>query len=224
MKLPARLATIGLAGVTAAPLAGAVEASIDSFVASSTRVAVGTTVDFTVLYSARTQSWRSGGSNPHEPAPVDGYQDWFVNWYDYYDETLKDVSLSALDQSFVDYPAAAPGASHTGSWSFSAAFQTRGVFEVSVAGSWSADISISQGSEEAYRNCWYDDWDNPVQLRCDAWTWSYPQYDDGYTESGALGPRSLTIVVTAVPEPASAALWLAGLGLLGAAVRAARRA
>lgn len=219
-RLPALAALV--MGAMALPMAHAADGALHSFTASATKVKVGSKVDFQADFGMTTDAWRSGGSNPTEPEPVDGWQEWYVNWYSVYEETLLEVQLQAADQWFSSTPNAAPGASHADSWSFAVTFDDVGLHEVTLSGSWSYSVVISEGSEVADRYCSYDDYDNPVSLSCSWWNWSYPQYDDSYTDTFALGPRSITIEVVAVPEPATLALWAAGLGLLGGLARRQR--
>ncbi|HRI17299.1 MAG TPA: hypothetical protein PL196_02140, partial [Burkholderiaceae bacterium] len=86
---------LALLGCSLAPAAGAASGGIDSFWASATQVQVGGTVDFSVSISLGTTAWTYGGSNPNEPPPVEGYQEWNVNWYAWEFETLRNVWLQA---------------------------------------------------------------------------------------------------------------------------------
>lgn len=203
----------------AAPPSHAVQAVIDNFSASATQVTVGQMVDFSVSYTILTEQYNYGGSDYNEPAPAEGYQEWYVNWYNYYSESVTEISLQSMGQFFSDYPAAMPGSAVSGGWNFSVLFPHAGRFEVALNGAWMANIAISQGSEVASRGCWLNDPDDSNSVQCDWWNWSYPQYDDYYSEGGTFDAPSLSIEVTPVPEPQTVALWIAGLGLLGARMR-----
>lgn len=195
---------------TALP-AVAASGQIDSFGASATRVPVGTTVDFSIGYSLSMSQYSNGGSDPHEPAPVEGYQYWNVNWYTSETETLDQVRIDAGGQSFVEFPAAVPGGSHAGSWTFSMLFDTPGSYTITAAGGWTNWVDFYTSNESAWRECWNNDPGGTDELACSWWTWEYSDWSDHYTTDGNLGSQSLTIAVLAVPEPHGALLGLAGL-------------
>lgn len=207
------------AALAATGPAAAASGQIDSFEASATSVVAGSWVDFTASFSIETYATSWGGSNHVEPAPEEGFQYWDINWYGYDHETLVQVWLQAGDQSFGESPSLPAGALHTGTWQFSMWFPTAGSFEVALDGGWTAQYEYYSSTESAYRDCWYDDPDGGGPLSCSSWQYDYS--DDGYTDwyDDAFAGRSLTINVTAVPEPQTWALWLAG----GAGLLAARR-
>lgn len=206
-------------GLIASPCAWSASGQIDSFGASQTTVLAGSTVDFFVSFNVNTSSRMDGGSDPIEPAAVEGYQEWMINWYSYEAETVTAVYLQAAGQNFNDYPAGSPGSSYANGWTFSVLFPTAGTFDIVVGGGWSATNAISSGSEIAYRDCMSD---GGGGLSCSSWQYSYPQYDDFSSTDGSFDGKSITINVTAVPEPMTAALWLAGLGCLLTASRRRR--
>jgi hypothetical protein len=97
----------------------------------------------------------------------------------------------------------------TGTWTFSFAFPAPGSFEVSVNGTWNIGIDSYEDQFWIVQHWWgmgHSD-DGPYGQR----TWTQA------LNSGYYGPLGLT--VTVVPEPATCALLLAGLGLLGCAAR-----
>lgn len=221
MRLPSHAAPL-LCLALAVPLpAAAAWGQIDSFGASATSVSAGTLVDFTVSFSVLTSASSYGGSNPFEPAPQEGYQNWDINWYGYENETLNQVWLEAAGSSFSDFPSLSPGSSHAGSWSFSVLFPTAGSFELTLAGGWASQVEVYSSSESASRDCWNIDPEGSNELACSSWSYHYADYSDTYSSSGAFAGHSLVIEVLAapVPEPHTLALWLAGLGGLGAAIR-----
>lgn len=225
MNLPARLlpewrpraAALLAAACCAAAPAGALAASgsLSGFGASATTVKVGDTVDFWVSYEVLTTAWSYGGSNPFEPDPIDGWQEWYVNWYNWEFETARSVWLQAGGQGFNEYLSLSPGATASGTWSFSVTFDRVGTHSIDVSGGWEADIDSGSSNETAERYCYMADPDYSTQLTCDWWTWRYDDWSDQYStgDSWAAGP--ISIEVTAVPEPATWALGLAGAALLG---------
>ncbi len=217
-------AVLALACAAATPVAQAASGSIDSFSASALTVQAGATVDFLVSYSVATSTWLNGGSDPYEPAPQEGYQEWTLNWYSYDRERLASVGLQAGGENFAEFPSAPEGASHGGSWGFSLTFPAAGQFSVGVGGGWEVEASTGYGAENASRNCYRADPEYDASLSCDWWTYSYPQADNYETRSGSFVPAALSIqVLAAVPEPQTWALWLAGAGALAARRRVTRR-
>lgn len=210
----ALLATAGCA--LAMPGARAASGGIDSFWASSTQVQVGDTVDFSVSVSLATTGWAYGGSNPTEPPPQEGYQEWSVNWYYWEYETLRDVWLQVGANGFADSPAIGPGSNYANTWSFAVTFDTPGTYSFDVSGGWRSDIESGYSNEGATRSCYYTDPDNPGDLWCDSWTWQYSDGYDWYSTEGSLrgGSISIEVLAAAVPEPSRAALMFAGAALL----------
>lgn len=207
-------------GFALSPGAWSASGQIDSFGASQTTVQAGSTVDFFVSFSVNTSSRIDGGNDAVEPAPVEGYQEWVMNWYWNEAESVSAVFLQAGGQNFADYPSSAPGSGYSNGWTFSLLFPTAGSFDIGVGGGWSATSAVSSGSEIASRTCTGD---GEGGLSCSSWMYSYPQYATSTSADGSFEGRSITINVTAVPEPMAAALWLAGLGGLLAGRSADRR-
>lgn len=202
-----------------APAAQAASGGVDSFWSSATTVNVGDTVDFEVAVSLGTTSWAYGGSDPNEPPPQEGYQEWNVNWYAWEQETLRSVWLQAGSESFSDSPSLSPGDTYSRTWSFSVTFAEAGAFNFDLSGGWQSDVSSGYSNESATRNCYYVDPDAGGELYCDSWYWQYSDSSDWYTSDGSLAAETISIQVLAVPEPGTWALALAGLGLLALRVR-----
>jgi len=199
--------------------APALASQIDHFQADATQVRVGDVVHFDAQISLEAYFSSFGGSNPVEPPPEEGPQTWDINWYGYDQSALVSTWLSAGGEHLDRYLGLAPDVDYTGSWSFALQFDTAGVYEIVLDGGWTYDYAYYYSGESAYRDCWYDDPDNQTGLQCSPWTYEYT--DDSWTDTydESFAPRSLTITVLAVPEPASWLLALAG----GLGLRLARR-
>lgn len=215
---------VAAACAAGAPAAEAASGGIDSFWSSATQVNIGDTVDFQVALSLGTTSSAYGGSNPNEPPPAEGYQEWYVNWYYWEHETLTNVWLQAGSEGFNDSPAMSPGESYGHTWSFSVRFDQAGTYDYALSGGWQSQIDTGYSNESASRSCYYWDPESGGDLYCDSWSWSYSDYNDWYTTDGSLSGPSIRIEVlpVAVPEPGTWALVLAGLGLLAARARSRR--
>jgi hypothetical protein len=212
------LALAWLAPVVFIPLtASAAGGVIGSFNASSLQVLAGSTVEFEVGYSLLTSDRNDGGNDYNEPTPQDGGQQWVVNWYYREVETPLSITLQAGGQSFTDW-----GGS-SGTWRFSMVFPDAGKFDITATGDWSVQRSVDSGSEVASRNCyrWGDSEYGRSDLTCSSWSYSYPQTLEVGSYGGATNALTLQIDVQAVPEPATLALWLAGLGVVAWRLRRA---
>jgi MYXO-CTERM domain-containing protein len=199
----------------AAPLTQAATAQIDSFSASATQVTAGSSVEFSLSFTVLTTQWLDGGSNLEEPPPQEGTQYWSLNWYSYESENLRDVYLSAGDQTYSEQPNAQAGTSYTNTWNFSMLFPTAGSFEITANGGWRTHFEFYTSNEIALRDCTNIDPGGSNQLECTAWVYEYPEYSDSYDQEGPFAPLSLTIEVLPVPEPQAWLMALAGLGGLG---------
>jgi hypothetical protein len=182
---------------------------LDTFSASSLSIVAGETVDFTASFSISTDSYSNGGSNTTEPAPVEGYQVWEVNWYQAWSESVSDVQLQAAGASFGGI------AANSGSWNFSSTFSEPGTYVVQLTGGWTTRTDQYISTETASRNCYNLDPDGGGTLQCDSWQWSYYDNTDSWDSGSQFNPLSLTIEVAApVPEPATMAMLIFGLAAL----------
>jgi PEP-CTERM motif len=209
-----------LAAVIAFSLpAQAASGKLDSFSASATEVPAGSWVDFSLAYSVFASAWSYGGSNTTEPEPQEGYQEWNVNWYQAETEAATSASLQIDSQSTTDFLSVPPGSSAAGRWTVSMYFADPGQYSVSAGGSWAGETETYFSHESAYRHCHASDPEGGGALLCDSWTWTHSDGSDRYSIGDAFAPLSLTIRVSAVPEPGTLALWAAGIGLLAACRR-----
>ncbi len=218
---PRRAACVAAVAAAAlgSPAAWAADAYFTSFGASATTVTEGSWVEFSVAFSGSTGLYNYGGSDPYEPPPQAGYQEWQINWYHTYGETLSSLWLGANGESHGVSPGVAPGEGYNGSWTFLLYFPSAGSYDVTVEGSWQAMVDTYTSNESATRNCWYEDPEWPGNLVCDAWSYHYYDYSDHYSIDGTLPAQTLNITVLAVPEPETWALFLGGLGLVAGVAR-----
>ena len=182
---------------------------LDTFSASSVSIVAGETVDFTASFSIGTDSYSNGGSNTTEPAPVEGYQVWEVNWYQTWSESVADVQLQAAGASFGGVAAS------SGGWSFSSTFADPGIYVIELTGGWITRTEHYISTETASRNCYNLDPNGGGVLQCDSWQWSYYDNTDSSDYESQFSPLSLTIEVAApVPEPETSAMFAFGLAAL----------
>jgi hypothetical protein len=219
-----QITTVAAAALAAAAAAFAVPAqaasgSLDSLGASATEVAAGSWVDLSVAFSIVTSANSYGGSNLTEPEPQEGYQEWFANWYYIDGEAVSSVTLQIDGQGTTEFLNLSPGSSYSSSWTTSVLFDTPGQYTVTAGGNWAGEFTSYYSNESAWRNCYATDPDYGGSLQCDAWNWTYSDGGDRYGIGGDFAPLSLTINVTAVPEPGTLALWLAGAALLASRSR-----
>ena len=208
MKIAFVIAGLAAASIFAEPAVSAT-GQLDTFSASSVSIVAGETVDFTASFSISTDSYSTGGSNTTEPAPVEGYQVWEVNWYQSWSETVSDVQLQAAGSSFGGI------AANSGSWTFSSTFADPGTYVVQLTGGWTTRTDHYISTETASRNCYNSDPEGGGTLQCDSWQWSYYDNTDSSDYGGQFSPLSLTIEVAAqVPEPATTAMLAMGLAAL----------
>lgn len=188
--------------------------SIDSFGASALQVQEGSWVDFTLSWSASGSSSSWGGSDLNEPAPAEGYQYWALNWYGGEQEAVTRVWFDAGGQNHNELLSVSPGVSTSGSWSFSLQFPTAGSYTVDLAGGWESWVENFYHGESASRNCTNVDPGGSNELWCSSWEYQYQDDRYDYSSGGPFSTSALTIEVlpsAAVPEPATTALWAAGL-------------
>ena len=193
---------------------------IEHFQASATQVAAGSTVWFDVGWRIQGSFQNGGGSNLAPPEPVEGYQEWLLNWTWTESLSATGIDLQVGSRSHSEWFAADPGQGVSGAWGFAMQMDTPGLVDLTVGGSFSARQTTTWQTELATRYCYHTgDPDHGVYLACDSWSYSYPQTVTESDFGGSLNTPSLQIQVLAVPEPAGALLWLAGLGGLLARLR-----
>ena len=197
---------------------------IDNFEASATQVLAGSSVWINVGWSIQGSYQNGGSSTLDEPVPVEGYQEWLQNWYWTDTITARGIDLQVGGQSYSEPVSVAEGAGASGNWGFQLVLDTPGTVVLSAGGGFSAVQTTTSESQLATRYCYNTgDPEYGVYLSCDSWSYSYPRLVTQSDIGGSLNTPSLQIEVTAVPEPGSTALWLAGLCAL-AALRRRRHA
>ena len=207
---------LGALALTATP-AKASNGYINSFSASATSVVEGTLVDFTVDFGVSTDGYTSGGSDPYEPAPIDGYQIWNINWYSFQSELVNAIWLSAGgDNSYADYPYVPSNSSYNGNWSFSVLFPTQGTFDITLSGGFTTYSEYYYSNESASRTCYNEDPGGTETLSCTWWEYFYEDGSEPLESfDTSFNSPTITIQVTAVPEAQSLVMALAGVGVLG---------
>lgn len=211
------------AALIVATTPAAAQGQLDWIFVDRSQARVGEVVGFGVGWSIAGSFSNGGGSNTSEPAPMEGWQEWVANWY--WTETVSalSVDLMAGGQWFGE-SFSGTGGGASGSFGFTMVFDTPGTYTIDASGSWQARSVQTHEAEIGSRTCWNtgDPEYGAVILSCDSWSWSYPRdaYDSDF--GGSLGSLSVQVEVQAVPEPATVALWLAGLA--GLAWQARRRA
>lgn len=200
-------------------LAVAGSGQIDSFGANATSVIEGSTVDFFASVSVNTTTIIDGGSDLNEPAPLEGTQFWILNWYRAEQETIREVSLYAGGQTFVDLPST-PGSGYSGSWNFSVLYPSPGNYAVELSGSWLGEVSVYYSSEMATRDCYYVDPGGINALECSSWIYTYNDNTNTYSTGGGFSSQTINIEVLAAPVPEPSAFLLLACGLLPVAARA----
>ena len=208
---------LALTGATAGAPAWA-QGQIDNIQASATQVLAGSLVWFSVDWHIQGSSQSRGDNNPVPPEPTDGYQEWITNWFTTDTTTATGISLQMGPLSTSETFSLADGEGASGTWTFGLQFDTPGPVQIDVGGSFSVRQKSSTQTVLSTRHCTTTGSEElGVYLDCSAW--SGPSYQELVSESdvgGALNMSSLQITVLAVPEPATTALWLAGLAGLGA--------
>lgn len=211
-----------LVAALAAPLAAHAEDGAGSLQAlTPLTIAPGGTVDFRYGFS-RSQRFEESSTVTREPLPAPGDQVWQQSSSQSFLETLSSFSLelSAGNQS-AGYASlllrgGEPGTVFTFSDVASFQFAQPGTYTVSLRGSWQSLLSIGDTSIQGNRSCT----EQAGALSCTEWTFIGSGGSALQDTSGSFGPVLLQVQV--VPEPQTAALLLAGLGLLVAAVRRQR--
>ena len=211
-----------LAAALAAPLAAHADGGTGSLQAlTPLTIAPGGTVAFQFGFS-KYQVLSETGAAEAEPAPAPGTQVWLQSSSQSFMETLSGftLELSTSNQSVglasVLLSGGEPGTvySHTELASFQ--FDEPGSYTVSLSGTWQSLLSIGDFSIQGSRSCT----EQAGLLTCTGWELIGVGGSALQDTSGQFGPVSLQVQV--VPEPQTAALLLAGLGLVGAAARRRR--
>ena len=97
---PASLALAATLALAAGPAWS--QGQIDGIQLSATRVLVGESVSVGVSWSIAGSFQNGGGSDLVEPAPVEGWQQWMMNWYWTETTTAVGIDLQLAGQSYSD--------------------------------------------------------------------------------------------------------------------------
>ena len=211
-------AALALAAAGAPALA---QGQLEWFQADRTQVQVGDQVNLGAGWRIDGSFSHGGGSDPQEPAPAEGWQEWVANWSWTESVSPLTVDLQLAGNWSGETFAGTGGMGVSGTVGGSVAFDQPGWYTLEVSGSWQVRSLSTYQNEVASRSCWNTgDPDGGAQLSCDSWRWSYPVSAFSSDSGGSLGSLGLQIEVLAVPEPATAALWCGGLwALAGIAAR-----
>lgn len=188
---------------------------------SPTTIMAGGTVDFRLDFFQIQEGW-SFDNGDGEPSPDIGFQRWQSAYREAWNDRLTDLDLQLLVggrpvQQRNTQPDAAPRTDYTTSWQVTLRFDQPGLHTVTAAALVTQAKDLYRAITVGTREC--VGFDNSVQ--CTLWDFRDEVLDDlAWTETTPAVSASLQ--VQAVPEPATTALWLAGLA--GLALRARRRA
>jgi MYXO-CTERM domain-containing protein len=188
-----------------------------------TTVNAGGSVDFVAEFSKYQLSQGSGFAEA-EPLPALGDQTWLKSSDQSDDETLQQVSISIRLNgnevaSLFDTPVSAHGGSfYTASLPVTLTFASAGSFTVAATAQWLSVTTSDSTTVTGTRHC---NSDGGTGFICSNWSEIALGGSSLSLASGDLGPTTLTVAV--VPEPQAWALWLGGLGLLGAGALRRRR-
>lgn len=191
------------------------QGQISDFRASATQVLAGSTVWFAVDWHIQGSEQLNGGGSP-EPGPLDGFQEWLANWSTRETTTATGIDLQVGSTTHGERFSLEPGSSASGTWTFALQLDTPGMVNLTAGGTaWARQSTITH-TELGSRHCYGTGSEElGPYLDCSSWSFSYNESASESDLASVLNTPSLQIEVLAVPEPATTALWLAGLVVLG---------
>lgn len=212
----AALATLGLVGLS--PLPAAAQASALNLL-NMEPIMPGETVFIEAYFRQQLLDTVERVANNPEP-PFEPAEDWVITDDFFSFETLQDITFTLTRPNgspLQGKPSVGPADSGNvfdANWTFELSFAQPGTYTVSLGTTWATGIDYRYETFVGYRSCTSD---------TECGDWNYQVESTGFTlhNNYADGPQMLQVQV--VPEPATTALWLAGLGALGALVQRRRR-
>ena len=215
----AALAALGLTSLTPLPAAAqAVTFNLENI----GPITPGATVSLSAYFSqALLDSAELVGSEPEPPPEPGTTQTWVKSDSLFRYESLQDISFTLTPPSgtpTVGTPLvgpADPGNVYVTNWFFALSFDQPGTYTVSLDTAWTTRLDSTYVTEVAYRSCDFNadcsDWNDQTELY-------------SFTELNNFSDGPLMLQVQVVPEPATTALWLLGLGAMGTLLQRRHRA
>ncbi|WP_349744425.1 PEP-CTERM sorting domain-containing protein [Roseateles cavernae] len=198
------VASLALLACSTAPQAN----SFSAQALGSTTIRVGEVFSFEAALSYTP--WHSTEALPGDPVPGPtfwGEQQWYAQGYRHVYENIQDMRLTALASNGQSFGAQASIGNTRQVFGFS--FDRPGIYQIRTAADVASIFHITTEQRYDARECYF--W-----ICGDSYHHHYARSFSSYVQHAGLGQGLFDLtVLPAVPEPASAALLLAGLTGLG---------